>query len=305
MSKQLPKNPEAIKILEEMHLQKYSAEKIRDRLEQEFGYKWSIETIRRCIRKLSPQTESKVALINNTDPTLSTPPPGFTEVEKSQWFRDQFKKNHLFKTLKNQFTPDEINGYLEEYGNLCCQFEDIVFSEFFQIDDFLKHRILINRQLDFMKSLQEELSIATQWLAENPITEDEPKDKKTQRVEKFKKISETRADLNKASERYDKLAAERVKIYGNLAATRKDRIEELKGGKESFFSLVSLLQSSETERNEHGKYAVLTKIASEDIKKAFRKNVELSDGTKEPLLMDAKTFEDIEEEDLDATDDIA
>jgi hypothetical protein len=213
-------------------------------------------------------------------------------MEKSSWFRDQFKKSHLFKTLKNQFTTDEINGYLEEYGSLCCQFEDIVFSEFFQIDDFLKHRILINRQLDFMKSLQEELTSMTQWLAQNPIVEDESKDKKTQRIERFKKISETRMDLNKASERYDKLSAERNKISQNLSATRKDRIEELKGGKESFFSLVAALQASESERNEQGKYAVLTKIASEDVKKAFRKSVQLSDGTMEPLLMDGETFGD-------------
>jgi len=298
MIKQLPKNPDAVKLLTEMHSQNFSAEKIRDRLEQEFGYRWNIETIRRYVRKLEPKTENPVVkLSNSTDPTLSTPHPGLNQIEKAHWFRDQFKKSHLFANLKNQFNDLEISGYLEEYGNLCCQFEDIVFSEFFQIDDFLKHRILVDRQLYLMKSLQEELTGFMKWVAENPIVEDESKDKKTQRIEKFKKISETRQDLNKTSERYDKLVSERVKIYDNLAATRKDRIEELRGGKESFFNLVASLQAFESQRNEQGKYAVLTKIASEDVKNEFRKNVELSDGTKEPLLYDETTFED---ENLDA-----
>jgi hypothetical protein len=299
ISKQLPKNPEAIKILKDMSDQGFTSEKIRDRLEQEFGHKWSIETIRRCRAKLIPNKSNNIIPIKeNTNPTLSTPPPGFNQIEKAQWFRDQFKKSHLFKNLKNQFTIEEITGYLEEYGNLCCQFEDIVFSEFFQIDDFLKHRILVDRQLNFMRTLQEEVNELNEWLLNNPIKEDESKEKKQERVSYFQKIEGARTGLNRAADRYDKLVAERNRISSNLAATRKDRIEELKGGKESFFSLVATIQASEAEREKQGKYAVLTKLASEDIKEAFRKPVELADGSREPLLMDDSTFlkEDSENE---------
>jgi len=301
-SKQLPKNPDAVKILIEMSDQGSTSEKIRDRLEQEFGYKWSIETIRRCRQKFTSDKQINKGIKNSTNPTLSVPPPGFDEVEKAQWFRDQFKKSHLFKTLKNQFTQEEISGYLEEYGNLCCQFEDIVFSEFFQIDDFLKHRILINRQLDFMKTLQEDVTELTKWFIDNPVKPDESQEAKMQRASSFQKIDQARTSLNKASERYDKLVAERQKIYQNLAATRKDRIEELRGGKESFFSLVAALQSSEAERDKQGKYAVLTKLASEDIKRVFREKVELADGSKEPLLMDSETFLDEKEDEDEQTE---
>lgn len=287
---QLPKNPEAIKILREMSDQGFADKKIQDRLEQEFGYKWSMETVRRARRKIGINKKDKEPINKSTNPTLSVPPPGLTEIEKSEWFRDQFKKNHLFRTLKDQFTKEEIDGYLQEYGDLCTQFADIVFSEFFQIDDFLKHRILINRQLTMMKSIQEELTSLTEWVAKNPPNDDESKVIKQERISKFRDLEQSRTGLNRASERYDKLVAERQKIYQNLAATRKDRIEELRGGKESFFSLVASLQGSEAFRDQQGKYAELTKLASEDIKKAFRQEVELADGSKEPLIMDDLTY---------------
>ncbi len=290
IGQQLPKNPEAIKLLQQMTEQGFADKKIQDRLEQEFGYRWSLETVRRARRKIGVNKNNKDPLINNTNPTLSIPPPGLTEQEKSEWFRDQFKKNHLFKTLKDQFTQEEINGYLQEYGNLCCQFSDIVFSEFFQIDDFLKHRILINRQLIMMKSIQEELMSITAWIAKNPVNDDESKMIKQERISKFRDLEQSRTGLNRASERYDRLVGERQKIYQNLAATRKDRIEELRGGKENFFSLVASLQNSEAFRTKEGEYAELTKLASEDIKKAFRQKVELADGNKEPLIMDELTF---------------
>ena len=290
ISQQLPKNPEAIKLLREMADQGFADKKIQDRLEQEFGYKWSLETVRRARRKIGINKNGKEPLINNTNPTLSVPPPGLTEQEKSEWFRDQFKKNHLFKTLKDQFTKEEINGYLQEYGDLCTQFADIVFSEFFQIDDLIKHRILINRQLTLMKIMQDELTSLAEWIAKNPSDEDESKTIKQERISKFRDLEGARNGLNKASERYDRLVGERNKIYQNLSATRKDRIDELRGGKESFFSLVASLQGSEAFRDQQGKYAELTKLASEDIKNAFRKDIELADGNKEPLIMDEETF---------------
>jgi len=270
--------------------QGFADKKIQDRLEQEFGYKWSLETVRRARRKIGINKNGKEPLINNTNPTLSVPPPGLTEQEKSEWFRDQFKKNHLFKTLKDQFTKEEINGYLQEYGDLCTQFADIVFSEFFQIDDLIKHRILINRQLTLMKIMQDELTSLAEWIAKNPSDEDESKTIKQERISKFRDLEGARNGLNKASERYDRLVGERNKIYQNLSATRKDRIDELRGGKESFFSLVASLQGSEAFRDQQGKYAELTKLASEDIKNAFRKDIELADGSKEPLIMDEETF---------------
>jgi len=286
-------NPKAMEILENCAKQGLSDKKIVDRLFQEIGYKWSLETVRRQRRRIGINRQNGIdqqTLVVNK-PSLSVPLPGLNEEEKAHWFRDQFKKSHLYTALKLQFNEEEIYMYLEEYGSLCCQFEDIVFSEFFQIDDFLKHRILIHRQLVTIKNLEGEIKELSYWINQHPNKEDLPKEDKLFRLEQYRLLESKRSDLNKSNDRYDKLVAERQKIYSGLAATRKDRVDELRGGRESFFNLVTLLQTSEQERNKQGKFAALTKIAADDVINHFRNPIEFPDGSKEPAIIDADTEE--------------
>lgn len=286
----LSNNAPATELLTKLCKEGVPDKQIQDELLHKFNYKWNLETIRRTRRKLGinkkmDNNESTKAIKENAS-TSSVPPPGLNNTEQAKWFKEQFMKSHLYVILKSQFTLEEIDVYLEEYGSLCTQFSDIVTSEFFQIDEFLKHRILINRQLILMKSFQEEITELTGWSANNPIKEDEDKDVKQLRIQQYRLLDQKRSDFAKVSERYDKLVTGRDKIYSNLAATRKDRIDELRGGKESFFNLVAILQSSEVERTKQGRYASLTKIASDDIKENWRKPQELSDGSLEPLILD-------------------
>lgn len=289
----LASNIPAITLLKQLYESGMSDKEIQKELLHQFSYNWNLETVRRARRKLSVNKKAennKPVLESAKEHASFSVPPGLSTVEKSEWFRDQFKMGHLYTILKNQFTQDEIDVYMAEYGDVCTQFEDIVTSEYWGIDDLLKHRILINRQLILMKSFQEEITELTGWSANNPIKEDEDKDVKQLRIQQYRLLDQKRSDFSKVSERYDKLVAGRDKIYQNLAATRKDRIDELRGGRESFFNLVAVLQSSEMTRNEQGRYAALTKIASEDIKKEWHKPQELPDGTTDVLILDGETF---------------
>jgi len=283
----LSSNLPAMELLTKFCKEGMPDKQIQDELLHKFNYKWNLETIRRTRRKLGINKKiNQTILPKENAPTSSVPPPGLNNTEQAKWFKEQFMKSHLYIILKSQFTSEEIDVYLEEYGSLCTQFSDIVTSEFFQIDEFLKHRILINRQLILMKSFQEEITELTGWVANNPIKDDEDKDVKQMRIQQYRSLDQKRSDFAKVSERYDKLVTGRDKIYSNLAATRKDRIDELRGGKESFFNLVAILQSSEVVRNEQGRYAALTKIASEDIKMNWREPQELPDGSIESLILD-------------------
>ena len=53
--------------------------------------------------------------------------------------------------------------------------------------------------------------------------------------------------------------------------------------------MVKAIQHSEEERSRHGRFAELTKLASEEIKGEFRKHVEFPDGSKSPVIMDSET----------------
>lgn len=265
--------------------------KIQDRLVQECGYQWTVNSISR--RRRAMGVTKKPGQSVNTEtldaPMLATPPYGLTDGEKSCWFRDQFKKTHLYQTIKRQFEVEEVAVYLEDFGLLCCQFEDIVISEFMQIDDFLKHRLLIDGQLVLKRSIQKQVADLQQWFIINPKIQGEDKDTIKFRHIQQGQLDNRYKDLKVVNDRYDALVKERQKIYNSLAATRRDRLDELRGGKDTFLDLVAKMQHSQDERDRQGRFAELTRFAAENIKEEFRKPVKFPDGSEAPIIMDADT----------------
>ena len=290
-NKKLSSNPKALKILADCVRQGLTDKKIQQRLAQECGYQWTLDTIGRRRRAMGVTKNAGQPIDTNAldGPILTIPPPGLSDVEKANWFRDQFKKTHLYKTIQRQFEPEEVEMYIEDFGLLCCQFEDIVISEFMQVDDFLKHRILVDRQLILGRALQREIADLQMWFVANPKQEDEDKDTTKFRILQQRQLDDKHRYLKGVNDRYDALVKERQKIYSSLAATRKDRLDELKGGKETFLELVGKLQHSQDERDKQGRFAELTRLSSEDIKSEFRQPIEFPDGSVEPIIMDAET----------------
>lgn len=290
-NQRLSSNPSALKILVDCIKQGLPDKKIQQRLEQECGYRWTLDTIGR--RRRAMGVTKKLGRPANTDavdtPILTMPPYGLSDTEKANWFRDQFKKTHLYQIIKRQFEPEEVSVYIEDFGLLCCQFEDIVTSEFMQVDDFLKHRILVDRQLILNRSIQREITDLQSWFIANPKLEDEHKDSIKFRILQQRQLDDKHRYLKNISDRYDALVKERQKIYSSLAATRKDRLDELRGGKATFLELVAKLQHSQDERDRQGRFAELTKLAADDIKKEFRKPIEFPDGSTDHIIMDSDT----------------
>ncbi len=290
-NKRLSSNPIALKILTECVKQGLSDKKIQQRLAQECGYTWTTDSIGRRRRAMGiiKQAGKQIDIDAIDTPALTMPPHGLTDTEKANWFRDQFKKTHLYNTIKRQFEKEEVGVYLEDFGLLCCQFEDIVISEFMQVDDFLKHRILVDRQLILGRSIQREMADLQTWFISNPKHDNEDKDTIKFRILQQRQLDDKYRYLKAINDRYDSLVKERQKIYSSLAATRRDRLDELRGGKATFIELVAKLQHSQDERDRQGRFAELTKIAANDIKSEFRKPAEFPDGSVEPIIMDADT----------------
>ncbi len=290
-NKKLSLNPKAQQLLAKCAEQGLSDKEIQQQLTSECGYEWHVKSISRCRRNIGvvKKTGRPIKVDIPDSPMLASPPFGLNDVEKACWFKDQFKKTHMYQTIKKQFEPDEVGTYLEDFGLLCCQFEDIVVSEFMQIDDFLKHRILVDRQLVLALALQRRIDILGAWFIEHPKKDDEGKDTIKFRLMQQRQMDDFYKQLKVVNDRYDTLVKERAKIYSALNATRKDRLDELRGGEETFMDLVAKLQHSEKERNRHGRFAELTKLAAEDVAENFRKPNEFPDGSISPIIMDAKT----------------
>lgn len=290
-SKRLSSNPKALEILAQCVEAELSDKEIQKKLVDACGYQWTTDTIGRRRRALISVKDDKYAVVlDGVDaPMMTVPPYGLSDDEKATWFRQQFKNSHLYPTIKRQLESDEIVVYINDFGHLCCQFEDIVVSEFMQIDDFLKHRILVDRQLVLALGLQRQIDILGVWFIEHPKKEDEDKDTIKFRLMQQRQMDDFYKQLKVVNDRYDTLVKERAKIYSGLNATRKDRLDELKGGQETFMDLVAKLQHSLEERDRHGRFAELTKLAAKDVAEDFRKPNEFPDGSISPIIMDANT----------------
>lgn len=293
-------DPDAVLILEEGIGQKLTDKQIQKKLYEKCDYEWNIATVRRHRRKLGIKKRSGDQFIKEESgqPILSIPPPGLTEQEKADWFRSQFKKTHLFSNIKKQLTKEEIVVYLEEYGILCCQFEDIVCSEFFQIDGYLKHRILLNRQFVAIHRARCEIPISENWLADNRPNEQTSPETRQDYVSKTLLLGEMKKNLLEENKRYNELMKEEEKILKNLNATRKDRIDQLSGGKENFFQIVLLIQHSEKIREEQGRYAELIKLSGDQALEKTRDQIEFPDGEMDAIITD---YETVQREDSNET----
>lgn len=276
------------------------------RLEAATGIRWSMNTIIRARKALGLTKKGDInekATVQN--PVLTAPPINIEGNAKAEWFREQFRKSHLYASLSKQFSDAEVAVYMEEYGHICCQFQDILVSEFFQIDDFLKHRILINRQLISINVNKKEIEQIYQWLDQNPVTDANKEDKNfmKKRGDAYKKLEWLSDTTLKESDRYDKLVAERSRIYTALSATRRDRIDQLKNTGESFFSLVAAISQNDQLRRDEGKFAKLTQLASEEVKDDWRKGKKFPDGQTDAVLLDDKTdFDTLVETAIPATE---
>jgi len=297
-TKPLLSDPQAVAILENGIENNLTDKQIQKELQNVCGHKWNIVTIRRNRRKLNIKKRYGDQFVQESadQPALSIPPPGLTEKEKADWFRDQFRKTHLFTNLKRQLAKDEIDVYLEEYGSLCCQFEDIVCSEFFQIDEYLKHRILLNRQFISIHQIRGDIVSLKGWLENNKPDKETMEEKRREYVTKTQLLGDMKSSLLAENKRYDELMKEGQKILTGLNATRRDRIDQLSGGKENFFHLVLLLQHSEKVREEQGRYAELTKLSSDQELERSRKPIEFPDGEMDTIITD---YETVQEEDSD------
>ena len=163
-SKRLSSNPKALEIVAEGIKNDLSDKNIQKMLVKECGYKWTIDTIGRRRRAMVGTKKSKQEPVMDgvNAPMMTVPPYGLSDSEKAIWFREQFRNSHLYPTVKRQLEIEEVIVYINDFGLLCCQFEDIVVSEFMQIDDFLKHRILVDRQLILARALQRHINVLSE-----------------------------------------------------------------------------------------------------------------------------------------------
>jgi hypothetical protein len=212
-----------------------------------------------------------------------------TDKGKEEWFREQFLNSKFYQQVKQQFTQDEVELYLEEWGALCVQFEDVVATEKRQIDEFIKLEIMENRLLKNVKITEDEIGNVIEeieTLRKGEVEDDITLQKRDQELIYLVNIMAGQAKSMGAE--HLKLINAKNDILEQLNARRKDRIDHIKNTKTSFLGFVELLNNKEV-RDIQMRRAELIRMAKDKKLKDWRSKNLFPDGTVDPYLIDSET----------------
>ena len=209
------------------------------------------------------------------------------EDERKDFFKLQLKNTLFYDNLKIQFTKTEIDFYLEEWGALCVQFEDIVATEKRQIDELIKAEILGNRILRNVKVAEDQILNIEDEIADlrkefDIVNNEEGQQRDIQLISMIRILnsqSESMANL------YQKNVDSRNKLLSELNARRRDRIDHLKTKNSTVLGLIAAYRDRE-HRETQGNYLELVRIAKEEKIKKWRGESLFPDGTKDSIILD-------------------
>lgn len=249
-------------------------------------------------------TKTADGRIQRSEVPLGTPPATvapnrmMTEDQRKEFFRIQLQNSVFYDNLLMQFSEAELNFYLEEWGSLCVQFEDIVATEKRQIDELIKAEIMGNRILRNVKIAEDEvLKIVDEVNALRKATTDiETNEEAQDRDEKLNTMirafyAQTQAMTND----YQKNVELRNKLLNELNARRRDRIDNIKKSGTTFIGIVASLRDRQI-RDLQGQHMELVRLAKEKKKNEWRKPTLFPDGSKDCILLDSESTlpEDLE-----------
>jgi hypothetical protein len=217
---------------------------------------------------------------------------GMNEYQRKEFFKNQLANSLFYSTLKQQFTEDEIAYYLDEWGALCVQFEDIVATEKRQIDELIKAEIMGNRILRNIRISEDELKKIINELeqyrkAHPDLATDEEKQERDDQLMSLTRILAAQSEAMGQS--YQKNVDVKNKILDQLNARRKDRIDQIKRINTTFIGIVEKFRERDL-REKEGRHMELIRISKEAKKAEWRKPITFSDGQNDCVLLDEKSI---------------
>jgi CheY-like chemotaxis protein len=256
-----------------------------------------LKTIIGARRKLGINKKSagKIDSLENANPNAAIAQAQasyqLTETERKEYFKTQFVNSLYYTNLKEQFTKEEIDFYLEEWGSLCLQFEDIVATEKRQIDEYIKMTLMGFRILRNINAIEEEIKQIEREIAElrrkYPNIEKDPMaEEARERDSALMSLVMTMNGQSKSmSIDYQRNLEMRTKLLGELNARRKDRLDQITKRDKTFLGFIQEFRDRQV-RETQGRRLELMRQAKEKKKDEWHKSITYIDGTKDCILLD-------------------
>lgn len=208
------------------------------------------------------------------------------EKTRVAFFKTQLINGAFYETLKTQFTTGEMDYYLEEWGTLCVQFEDIVATEKRQIDEYIKAEIIGNRILRNVKITEDEIlnlqKEVNAYRGSHNMEQEKAQERDNQLMLMIKMMS---AQSGGMSNDYQKNVDLKNKLLAQLNARREDRVDQIKKQGTTFMGLVGLLREKSA-RESIGRHMELVRMAKEKKKDEWHKPIVFEDGQRDCILVD-------------------
>lgn len=241
------------------------------------------------IKKRSSGTVDAGDVKKIVDPKTIVPSLSMSEHERREFFKAQLSNSSFYKTLKSQFTQEEMDYYLEEWGSLAAQFSDVISTEKRQIDEFIKAEILGNRILRSIRLLEDEINQLAQEIEDfrkkNDVTTDEVAQQRDQTLVLL--CQRVVSQVTSISSTYEKSVTLRNRILEELNARRKDRTEAIRNSGNTLMGLIESFRNQDV-RETQGRHLELVKLAKNKKMEASRVPRKFLNGEVNSILLDSE-----------------
>lgn len=181
--------------------------------------------------------------------------------------RKSLRNSKAWKQLRDEFDPDELEYFEEQYTKYIDQFrEDVLVTEETQIFLVIKFEIMMHRNAKAKRNAGREIArlvrLQEEYLGRFSSSEDMTDNDRTYLLNLETQVQAAKASEQARSTEYIKLEEKHQALLKDLKATRDQRVTRIESSKETYLAIIKKLAEAE-EREILGRQMEIMKMATD------------------------------------------
>lgn len=228
--------------------------------------------------EMSTQINKPVELVEDYVLTLANPD------------RKSLRDSKAWKQLREEFDPDELEYFEEQYTKYIDQFrEDVLVTEETQIFLVIKFEIMMHRNAKAKRNAAKDIArlirLQEQYMGRFSTPDEMSDTDRTYLLNLETQVQAAKSSEQARSNEYIKLEEKHQALLKDLKATRDQRVTRIESSKETYLSIIRGL-ADEEEREIAGKQMELMKMATKREYKRLTAPHTFEDGSQDsPVLI--------------------
>lgn len=203
--------------------------------------------------------------------------------------RKSLRNSKAWKQLRDEFDPDELEYFEEQYTKYIDQFrEDVLVTEETQIFLVIKFEIMMHRNAKSKRNASKDIArlskLQSDFLARFSSPSDMTDEDRTFLLNVETQIQAAKASEQARSTEYIKLEEKHQALLKDLKATRDQRVTRIESSKETYLAVIKKLADQE-EKEILGRQMEIMKMATDREFKRLTSTHTFEDGSQDsPIL---------------------